>query len=155
MNKTLKLLFSILLPLLAGGLSGFLTAGSVNGWYMTLNKPEFNPPNWVFGPVWTTLYLVMGISLYRIWRLPSDTQRNVAILIFLLQMTLNFFWSLIFFGWQEMGIALIEIIMLWISIAFMIRHFYQLDRAAGYMNIPYILWVSFATMLNAAYFLLN
>ena len=155
MAKSLKLIIAILLPMLVGGFSGFLTANSINGWYTTLNQPSFNPPNWVFGPVWTTLYLIMGISLYRIWSLPVSDDRNKAIGIFALQMTLNFFWSLIFFKWHLIGLALAEIILMWFMIATMIHHFRKLDAAAGYMNIPYLLWVSFASVLNGAYFILN
>lgn len=155
MPKSLKLIIAILLPMVLGGFSGFLTANSINDWYVTLNQPSFNPPNWVFGPVWTTLYLIMGISLYRIWRLPATEERNYAIKIFALQMILNFFWSLIFFKWHLIGLALVEIIVMWIAIAMMIHHFRKLDAAAGYMNIPYLLWVSFASVLNGAYFILN
>jgi tryptophan-rich sensory protein len=155
MAKSLKLIIAILLPMVVGGFSGFLTANSINGWYVTLNQPSFNPPNWVFGPVWTTLYLIMGISLYRIWSLPVTEERNKAIGIFALQMTLNFFWSLIFFKWHLIGLALAEIILMWFMIATMIHHFRKLDAAAGYMNIPYLLWVSFASVLNGAYYFLN
>lgn len=155
MAKSLKLIIAILLPMVVGGFSGFLTANAINGWYATLHQPSFNPPNWVFGPVWTTLYLIMGISLYRIWRLPVSVERNQAIKIFTLQMTLNFFWSLIFFKWHLIGLALLEIIVMWIMIAAMIHHFRKLDAVAGYMNIPYLLWVSFASVLNGAYFILN
>jgi tryptophan-rich sensory protein len=155
MAKSLKLIIAILLPMVVGGFSGFLTANSINGWYVTLNQPSFNPPNWVFGPVWTTLYLIMGISLYRIWSLPVSDDRNKAIGIFALQMTLNFFWSLIFFKWHLIGLALTEIILMWFMIATMIHHFRKLDAAAGYMNIPYLLWVSFASALNGAYYFLN
>ena len=155
MGKSLKLIIAILLPMVVGGLSGFLTANSINDWYVTLNQPSFNPPNWVFGPVWTTLYLIMGISLFRIWRLPATEERNKAIKIFALQMTLNFFWSLIFFKWHLIGLALVEIILMWLMIAAMIHHFRKLDIAAGYMNIPYLLWVSFASVLNGAYYFLN
>lgn len=155
MGKSLKLILAILLPMVVGGFSGFLTANAINGWYATLHQPSFNPPNWVFGPVWTTLYLIMGISLYRIWRLPVSVERNQAIKIFTLQMTLNFFWSLIFFKWHLIGLALLEIIVMWIMIAAMIHHFRKLDAVAGYMNIPYLLWVSFASVLNGAYFILN
>lgn len=155
MPKSLKLIIAILLPMLVGGVSGFLTANSITDWYTTLKQPSFNPPNWVFGPVWTTLYLIMGISLYRIWCLPISEERNKAIKIFALQMTLNFFWSLIFFKWHLIGLALVEILVMWLMIAVMIHQFKKLDAASGYMNIPYLLWVSFASVLNVAYFILN
>ena len=155
MSKTLKLIIAIVLPMVFGGLSGFLTANSINGWYSTLQQPSFNPPNWVFGPVWTTLYLIMGISLYRIWILPVRLERSVAIGVFFGQIILNFFWSLIFFRWHLIGVALAEIILMWVAIATMIHLFKKLDTAAGLMNIPYLLWVTFASILNAAYFILN
>ena len=155
MPKSIKLIIAILLPMVIGGFSGFLTANSINDWYTTLNQPSFNPPNWVFGPVWTTLYLIMGISLYRIWILPVSEDRDKAIGIFALQMILNFFWSLIFFRWYLIGFALAEIILMWVMIATMIHLFKKLDKAAGLMNVPYLLWVTFASVLNAAYFVLN
>ena len=155
MPKSIKLIIAILLPMVIGGFSGFLTANSINGWYSTLQQPTFNPPNWVFGPVWTILYLIMGISLYRIWILPVSEDRNKAIGIFALQMTLNFFWSLIFFRWHLIGFALAEIILMWVMIATMILRFKKLDTAAGLMNVPYLLWVTFASALNGAYFILN
>jgi tryptophan-rich sensory protein len=155
MPRLLKAVLAVLLPLAAGGYSGYLTAGAINDWFLTLNKPSFNPPSWVFGPVWTLLYLLMGWSLYRIWRLPASTQRSTAMGVFFIQLILNFFWSLIFFRWQAMGFALLEIALLWISIAAMIHLFRKLDSTAGYINIPYLLWVSFATALNTAYWVLN
>jgi len=155
MPKSIKLILAILLPMVIGGFSGFLTANSINDWYTTLNQPSFNPPNWVFGPVWTTLYLIMGISFYRIWILPVSADRNLAIGVFFGQMILNFFWSLIFFRWHLIGAALAEIILMWVLIATMIHLFKKLDTKAGLMNVPYLLWVTFASVLNAAYFVLN
>ena len=155
MPKSIKLIIAILLPMVFGGFSGFLTANSINGWYSTLQQPTFNPPNWVFGPVWTILYLIMGISLYRIWILPVSKERSLAIGVFFGQMTLNFFWSLIFFRWHLIGFALAEIILMWVMIATMILRFKKLDAAAGLMNVPYLLWVTFASALNGAYYFLN
>ena len=155
MPKSIKLIIAILLPMVIGGFSGFLTANSINDWYTTLQQPSFNPPNWVFGPVWTTLYLIMGISFYRIWILPVSEERNFAIVVFFGQMILNFFWSLIFFRWHLIGTALAEIILMWVMIATMIHLFKKLDKVAGIMNVPYLLWVTFASVLNAAYFVLN
>lgn len=151
----MKLLISILIPLVVGFTSGFFTASGVNDWYATLNRPSFNPPNWLFGPVWTTLYILMGISLYLVWKQPVSEARNSAIWIFALQLTLNFFWSIIFFYWHQIGIALIEIIVLWGLILLMIYRFYHINPTAAWLNIPYIMWVSFATILNAAYWKLN
>ena len=155
MPKSLKLIIAIVLPLAIGGFSGFLTANAIGTWYTTLNQPAFNPPNWVFGPVWTTLYLLMGISFYRIWCLPISKERTDAMKVFGVQMILNFFWSLIFFKWHFIGLALMEIIVMWMMIATMIHLFRKLDTVAGWMNVPYLLWVTFASVLNGAYFILN
>lgn len=155
MPKALKFILSLLLPLLIGGISGALTAGAVNGWYTTLVQPTFNPPNWVFGPVWTLLYVLMGVSHYRIWIKANTPDRTSALRIFWFQLVLNFFWSLIFFGAQQITLALVEIIVLWCCIAVMIRRFYALDRISAWINAPYLAWVGFATALNAAYAWLN
>jgi tryptophan-rich sensory protein len=157
MNKTriLKLLVSIILPLSLGAIAGMFTAQSVTEWYATLNKPSFNPPDWIFGPVWTTLYILMGISLFLIWKQDVSKERNLAILIFLLQLLLNFVWSFIFFYFNLIGIALVEIILLWISIVVMLVMFYKIRPLASYINIPYFLWVTFAAVLNAGYYFLN
>ena len=116
MNKSqiFKLIASIILPLALGAIAGMFTSQSVAGWYAILNKPSFNPPNWIFGPVWTTLYMLMGISLYLIWKQDASKERNLAILVFLLQLLLNFGWSFIFFYFNMIGFALVEINLLWI-----------------------------------------
>jgi benzodiazapine receptor len=157
MNKTLtlKFLVSILLPLSLGAIAGMFTSQSVPEWYATLNRPSFNPPNWIFGPVWTTLYILMGISFFLIWKQEASKVRNRAILIFLLQLMLNFAWSFIFFNFNMIGLALVEIILLWISIVMMLVVFYKIKPLASYINIPYLLWVTFATVLNASYYFLN
>ena len=155
MPKSLKLIIAIVLPLAIGGFSGFLTANAIGTWYTTLIQPSFNPPNWVFGPVWSTLYLLMVISFYRIWCLPISKERTDAMMVFGVQIILNFFWSLIFFKWHFIGLALMEIIVMWMMIATMIHLFRKLDTVAGWMNVPYLLWVTFASVLNGAYFILN
>jgi tryptophan-rich sensory protein len=152
---TLKFLISILLPLSLGAIAGMFTSQSVPEWYATLNRPSFNPPNWIFGPVWTTLYILMGISFFLIWKKEASKVRNRAILIFLLQLLLNFAWSFIFFYFNMIGLALVEIILLWISIVMMLVVFYKIKPLASYINIPYLLWVTFATVLNAGYYILN
>jgi translocator protein len=150
-----KLLISILLPLSIGAIAGMFTARAVPEWYATLNQPSFNPPNWVFGPVWTTLYIIMGISFLLIWKLEAGKERNQAIVIFLVQLLLNFGWSFCFFHFKMIGLALIEIVLLWSAIVLMLVRFFKLKPLAAYLNIPYLLWVSFATALNAVYFFLN
>ncbi|MCX6279076.1 MAG: tryptophan-rich sensory protein [Bacteroidetes bacterium] len=153
--QTGKLIASLLLPLGVGGIAGMFTAEAIPGWYATLNQPSFNPPNSVFGPVWTTLYTIMGISLFMIWRLEAGKERNHAILIFMVQLLLNFCWSFFFFYFNMIGVALLDIIVLWITIIIMLVHFYKIKPLAAYINIPYLLWVTFATALNIAYFFLN
>ena len=150
-----KLLISIILPLAIGAIAGIFTAKAIPEWYATLNQPSFNPPNWIFGPVWTTLYLIMGISFFLIWKLESGKARNQAIVIFLVQLLLNFSWSFFFFYFKMILLALIVIVVLWSTIVLMLTRFYKLKPLAAYLNIPYLLWVSFATVLNAAYFFLN
>ena len=154
-KQILKLVASLLLPLGIGGIAGIFTTDAIPGWYATLHQPSFNPPNWVFGPVWTTLYIIMGISLFLIWKLPASRERNQAILIFMVQLLLNFCWSFFFFYFKMIGLALIDILALWIMILIMLVRFYKLKPIAAYINIPYLLWVTFATALNIAYFFLN
>lgn len=154
-NQIVKLIISILLPLGIGGIAGMFTTQAIPGWYSMLNQPSFNPPNWVFGPVWTTLYTIMGISLFMIWKLDTGKQRNQAILIFMVQLFLNFGWSFFFFYFKMIGVALINIVALWIMIVIMLIRFYKIKPLAAYINIPYLLWVTFATALNVAYFFLN
>lgn len=151
----IKLIVSLFLPLSVGIVAGMFTSQAVPTWYATLNRPSFNPPNWVFGPVWTSLYILLGISFFLIWKEKVSKERDLAIKVFSIQMLLNFAWSFLFFYFNLIGAALIEIILLWISIALMIYLFYKIKPFAAYLNIPYFLWVSFATILNAGYYFLN
>ena len=155
MNKFLKLCLCIIIPLLIGAVSGFATASSINTWYVTLHKPFFNPPNYLFGPVWTTLYILMGVSFYMILQSRNSKYKKGAIYLFCIQLFLNFCWSFIFFKFQYLGLALIEIIMMWISILAMIIWFTKLNKTAAYLQIPYLCWVSFAAVLNASLWYLN
>jgi len=155
MKQILKLLASILITLGIGAIAGMFTADAVPGWYASLVRPSFAPPDWVFGPVWTTLYFLLGLSFFFIWDMKPGRQRNNAILIYSMQLILNFAWSFIFFYFHLIGWALLEIIVLWVFIIIMIVNFHRLKPLAAYLNIPYLLWVSFASILNAAYFFLN
>lgn len=154
-NPVLKFTICIVPPLAIGAIAGFFTAKAIPGWYATLNQPSFNPPNWVFGPVWTTLYILMGLSIFLIWKLPESNTRTKAMVVYYIQLLLNFCWSFLFFYYKKIGFALIEILLLWVTIVLMLLYFYKLKPAVSYMNIPYLLWVSFATVLNGAYYLLN
>ena len=154
-NQLIKLVASLLLPLAVGGIAGIFTTEAIPGWYASLNQPSFNPPNWVFGPVWTMLYIILGFSLFLIWKLPSGKERNQAIIVFMVQLIFNFCWSFFFFYFKMIGLALLDIVVLWIMIVAMLVRFYKLKPVAAYINIPYLLWVTFATALNIAYFFLN
>jgi benzodiazapine receptor len=150
-----KLIISLLIPLSVGAVAGYFTSKSINGWFETLNHPSFRPPNWLFGPVWTSLYILMGISLYLIWMQPTSDLKKYAINIFAIQMVLNFLWSFIFFYFHAIDIALVDISLLWLSLTLMLTRFYKVRPLAAYLNIPYICWVTFALVLNAAYYKLN
>ncbi len=153
----MKLFISILIPLLVGGIAGYFTSSGVDGWYATANKPWFNPPNWIFAPVWTTLYVMMGIAFYLVWRTEtiSSSVKQTAVILFVIQLTLNFFWSLIFFKLQQPGWAFAEIIVMWLAILFTILWFGKISSTAAWLLVPYICWVSFASVLNYAIWKLN
>ncbi len=155
MKKTLLLIACLMGPLIIGGISGYATASNIGTWFVTVIKPSFNPPNYLFAPVWTALYLLMGFGLFLILQTPPSAQRKKAIVAFSIQLALNFCWSILFFSFHALGIALIEIIAMWISIAAMIYYFKPVNKTAAYLQIPYLCWVSFATVLNASIWWLN
>lgn len=146
----------IALCLGVGFVSSFLTTSSIPTWYATLNKPSFSPPNFVFAPVWTTLYILMGIALYMVWSHGMKKKKvKTAVYVFLIQLLLNFTWSLVFFGLHAPLLAFINIVLLWATLLFTIIKFYAVSKWASRLLIPYILWVSFATILNLSIVLLN
>ncbi len=149
-----KTLISSLGCLLLGSLSGIATGGAVNGWYAQIVKPSWNPPNWLFGPVWTVLYLLMGAAFALVWNGQGKNKR-MAMILFVVQFVLNLLWSFLFFALARMDLALIEIIVLWVLILLSIFSFYKLNRTAAYLLVPYLLWVSFASVLNATLVFLN
>ena len=153
MNRYWVLAGFIILCLAVGGVSGFVTVQSVQEWYPTLNKPFFNPPSWIFGPVWTLLYIMMAVAAWRVWL--EGSVAKPALNLFFIQLVLNFFWTIIFFGMKNIGLALVEIIALWIMIALTLRAFMKIAKPAGWMMAPYLAWVSFATLLNASIWRLN
>lgn len=155
MNKYILLIFSIGISLLAGGIGSFFTASSIPTWYATLEKPFFNPPSWIFAPVWTTLYILMGISFYLILVSKTKINKTRAIQVFIIQLILNTLWSIIFFGLKSPELALIEIVFLWISIVLTIKNFARIQPVASYLLYPYLAWVSFATLLTLAISILN
>lgn len=150
--KLISLLESIIICFLAAGLGSIFTTPSINTWYAALKKPVFNPPNWVFGPVWTTLYLMMGISLYLVWTNNSDKKK---LKYFFIQLALNALWSIVFFGLHSPLFAFGVIILLWIFIFLTIKNFLRVSKTAAYLLIPYIAWVSFAAILNLSVAILN
>ncbi len=159
-GEALRLATWLLLPVAVGALSGIVTAGAVGTWYQTIAKPGFTPPDAVFGPVWTTLYLMMGAAAYLATRAARrgagsrpDARRARA--LFLLQLALNGAWSLIFFGLRSPGAALVEIMILWGAIAATIAAFAKLSRPAAALLVPYLAWVSYAAALNGAIWWLN
>ena len=151
-----KLAVSLVACQLAGLIGSVFTASSVNSWYSALDKPGFNPPDWVFAPVWTALFILMGIALYIVWNAGTEKKEaRAAITIFLLQLFLNILWSVLFFGLMAPLYAFIEILVLWAAILVMILKFYRVSRISAYLLMPYILWVSFAAVLNFAIWIVN
>jgi len=156
MSSIIKLIIAVAIPLVVGGISGYFTVTGVESWYLTIQKPTWNPPNWVFGPVWTTLYVMMGIALFLVWK--EDTSRElkaIAFILFGVQLLLNFFWSFIFFKLEQPGWAFAEILVLWTAILACIFAFGQVNKTAAWLLVPYISWVSFATILNGTIWKLN
>lgn len=147
------------LCLLAGAVSGKLTADNVGSWYRTLARPPGSPPNWVFGPIWTTLYVVMGIAAWRVWRHVANIgERPLAydsLMLWGWQLAVNALWPAIFFGLHAPGAALLVILVLLVLIALTIRSFARIDRVAAALLLPYFAWSSYATYLNAGFWWLN
>lgn len=156
MKNLLKLIASVLACELVGILSAPFTIAAIPTWYATLIKPSFSPPNWLFGPAWTLLYFLMGVSFYLIWK---QGWRKKAVkkagLFFLVQLSLNFLWSFLFFGLRSPLLGLIDIALLWLFIVATMQMFYPSSKLAFYLLVPYLLWVSFATILNTAILILN
>lgn len=178
-NKFFKLIVAIVVSGLAGAIGAIFTTPAISGWYVNLVKPELSPANWVFAPVWTTLYALLGISLYLVWEnnwqiknhiferkqktwnylsesfWTGAWQKQNVIAIFSVQLFLNVLWSFIFFGLKSPGLAFFEILALWFAIIYTIVNFYRISKASAYLLSPYILWVSFAAYLNYAIWVLN
>lgn len=178
-NNFLKFVIAVAISEMAGVIGAIFTAPSVAGWYTTLTKPALNPPGWIFGPVWTTLYFLIGVSLYLVWKRNwkvihplweksgkawnplserlwrGDLQKVNIIGIFIGQYILNILWSVVFFGLHRPDFALFVILALWVSIVYLIINFYRVSKLAAWLLLPYILWVSFATYLNYAFRALN
>jgi len=145
----------VLLCLAVSGVGAWVTATSVGGWYQALAKPAFNPPDRVFAPVWTALYLMIAVAGWRVWRLRGLAGARGAMTVYALQLALNLCWSFVFFGAQAIGAALAEIVVLFAAIVVTARLFWRIDRAAALLLAPYAAWVAFAAVLNAALWRLN
>ncbi|MCX6721940.1 MAG: tryptophan-rich sensory protein [Candidatus Staskawiczbacteria bacterium] len=178
-NNLLKLIISIIICELAGVIGAIYTTPQIDSWYKTLSKPFFNPPSWIFGPVWTILFVLMGISLYLVWSKNWEPKNDISskkikmwnplskkfysgswrriniILIFATQLFFNVAWSVIFFGMNFPGLAFFELLMLWLAVAFTVINFYRVSKTAAWLLLPYMLWISFAGILNFSIFLLN
>jgi len=166
-KSILKLVCAIVVAQLAGIIGAFFTTPAIDGWYAGLVKPALNPPAWVFGPVWTTLFVLMGVSAWLVWRKLENhpwwmiwskgngRQIKIALGIFLGQLVLNTLWSIIFFGWHNPGLAFAEVILLWLAIIATIVAFKRVSKTAAWLLAPYLVWVSFAAYLNLSLWLLN
>lgn len=154
-HSALVLIGFLLASFTVAAIGGIATADNVRTWYPEINKPAWNPPAWIFGPVWTVLYVFMSVAAWRIWRVRKKSGARIALQLFFVQLVLNALWSLLFFGLHSPGGALVDIIVLWSLLAHLQTRFWWLDRLAGYLWTPYLAWVSFATFLNATIWWLN
>lgn len=157
MNKFVKIAIALIVCLLVGYSASVVTRPSVESWYPTLTKPIFNPPNWIFMPMWTFLYILMAVAAGLVWDKIKEQNERVkkALAFFLIQLTLNAIWSYLFFGLKNPMLALIEIALLWLMIYETYLKFIKINKIAGYLLIPYLLWVAFAGILNASIWWLN
>ena len=156
MKNWLKATISLALPQLAGLTGAAFTETGEGSWYRTIEKPEWNPPGWVFGPVWTMLYILMGIAFYIIWKSAADKRiKTPAMIFWILQLVFNFCWTLIFFYAHEIGYAFAEIVVLWLLILITIFLFARISKLAAWLLVPYICWVSFAALLTYTIWQLN
>ena len=157
LKNIFKLILAIALCELAGGIGSVFTVSSLSGWYDGLTKPWLNPPSWIFGPVWITLYLLMGIAVFLVWtRLGiAKPRRQGALLVFAAQLIFNAIWSAIFFGQHNLALALTDVILLWFAILATVLVFGRISKPAAYLLWPYLIWVSFALYLNLTLWLLN
>jgi tryptophan-rich sensory protein len=156
MKNTIAFISSLAITSLAGFIGSYFTFDAIPNWYATLEKPALNPPNWIFGPVWTTLYILMATAAFLIWKKGWEKKEvKIALSVFLIQLVLNTLWSILFFGLQNPAIAFVEIVFMWLAIVATIFLFSKISKPAAWLLIPYILWVSFASYLNFAIWMLN
>jgi translocator protein len=154
-RDTIGFIGFLALCLLVSAIGGAATATSVGSWYRTLAKPPFNPPDWVFAPVWTVLFFMMAVAGWRIWRRDGLRRTRLPLTLYALQLALNLAWSIAFFGMRSIGGALVDIVALLLTILATTAVFWRRDRVAGMLFVPYAAWVAFAAVLNAAIWRLN
>jgi tryptophan-rich sensory protein len=157
MNKISRVAIVVVICLVVGYVSGMVTRTSITTWYPTLVKPSFNPPNWIFAPVWTSLYVMMGVAAGFIWNQITTQKAAVtkALQIFAIQLVLNALWSYLFFGLHNLMLATIEVVLLWLMIFETYSQFAKINKTASYLMLPYLAWVSFASVLTASISWLN
>lgn len=153
-HSFLTLAAFVLVSLAAGFIGSFGTAGNIETWYTTLVQPSWTPPNWVFGPVWTTLYVLMGVAAYLVSQ-SKKLGKSLVLWLFLAHLALNAFWSIAFFGMHELLLSFIVIMLLWAIIIVLSVLFWRYSRTATYLMVPYLLWVTYASTLNLGFLLLN
>ena len=151
-NKYLSLTFILLITFLASGIGGFTTANFKEPWYSQIILPSFNPPSWVFGPVWTTLYILMSIAIWRIWIKYYD---NKILNLYFFHLFFNMIWSIIFFGFHQIGLALLDLFIILIFIVLLMKIYYSKDKISFSLMVPYFLWSAYALVLNFNIFILN
>ena len=154
-RQAIGLVVAIVLCFAAAGLGGLVTTPQIPNWYATIAKPTWTPPDWIFGPVWTLLYLMMAVAAWLVWRQNGFADAKLPLTLFAIQLALNSLWSVLFFGLQNPGAAAVEIILLWAAILATLIAFWKLSKWAGGLLAPYLAWVSFATVLNVAIWRLN
>jgi translocator protein len=151
-----RLAISLILPQLAGFIGSFFTVSAIPNWYATLQKPSFSPPNWLFGPMWILLYCLMGVSVYLVWqKIEEDKKAKKAVWLFWIHLVFNAIWSIVFFGLQNPSLAFANLFIIWILIIALMIIFWKINKNSTYLLIPYLLWVSFAGILNFFIWRLN
>lgn len=156
MHNWVKLLISLIVPQLVAASGAYFTVAGVGSWYQQIRRPLWNPPNWVFGPVWTILYLMMGVSFYLVWKSSATAKvKRAATIFWILQLILNFLWFFLFFGQHEIAWAAVEIFVLWLAVIATIFSFSRVSKTAAWLLVPYLSWVSFAALLAFTIWRLN
>jgi len=151
----LGLLALLVICFAVAGIGGAVTSPKIGNWYASLSKPGWNPPDWIFGPVWSALYFCMAVAAWLVWRQGGLRRTGSPIAMFAIQLALNLLWSCIFFGFQSPGLALVEVLLLWAAIAATLAMFWKRSTLAGVLFVPYLAWVTFAGALNFAIWRLN